>query len=179
MSLKSAAECLFWTTMFCAAGVAAFADYFGPLDQWISGMDDSVVALFATGAPHDRALQPDDFVYRLVVVFCIVVTSAWTWIGRRWITNWARDIVEAYRRRKPGSHPSRSLWERAYALSVLGASAVIYLLVFDSIPNRIGAAAPRASVFLVPLLSVFAFFFICRAMTYRHLANDPKQTTDS
>jgi hypothetical protein len=164
--LKNAAECLLWTTILYAAGLAAFADDFAPADHWLRAVDGVVAPLFFVREWTDQSL-----LYRHVLLVCILVTSGWIWIGRRWVPSWAGDILEKFRRHSSGTHPSRLVWERAYGLSVLGACAVIYLLVFDPTLSRITAVAPRSSVFIVPPLSMSAFLLICRALALRRLAS--------
>jgi hypothetical protein len=164
--LKNAAECLLWTTMLYAAGLAAFADDFAPAEQWLRAMDGVIAPLFFVRESTDQLL-----LYRHVLLVCLFVTSGWIWIGRRWVPSWAGDVLEIFRQRNPGTHPSRLVWERAHGLSMLGACAVVYLLVFDPTLSRITAVAPRSSVFIVPPLSVSAFLLICRALALRRLAS--------
>ena len=89
MPLKNAAECLLWTTMLYAAGLAAFADHIGPAGQWLRAMDGAVAPLLFIAEPTDQPSEPTALLYRHVLLVCVLVTSGWIWIGRHWVPGWA------------------------------------------------------------------------------------------
>ena len=169
MSLRSAAECLFLTTMLYATGVMTFGDCPG-LQQWIAATQAIVdTTLFFVHPLARGSLDPALALYRHVLLVTILLTGAWTWFGRRWLANWAEEVVEAYRLINCGAYPSRAWLAEAHGLSALGAFAAVYLLLFDPTLNSSWAPFYRAAAFLVPVLCVLAFALVSGAMVFRRL----------
>jgi hypothetical protein len=166
MSLRNAAECLLLATMLYAAGVVAFGEC-TVLQQWIGATQSIVDMALIFIQPLARgSLDP---LYRHVLVVTVLLTGAWIWIGRRWLADWAEEVVEAYRRLNAGAYPSSAWLDEAHGVSTLGAFGAVYLLLFDPTLNSAWAPFYRAAVFLVPLLCVMGFFLVCRAMVFHRL----------
>ena len=169
MSLRNAAECLLLTTMLYAAGLVAFGEC-AVLQQWIAATQFIVDTVLVFVQPVARGiLDPALALYRHVLLVTVVLTGAWIWIGRRWLADWAEEVVEAYRRINGGAYPSRAWLDEAHGVSTLGAFGAVYLLLFDPTLNNSWAPSYRAAVFLVPLLCVLGFFLVCRAMVFHRL----------
>jgi len=170
MSLWRAAECLLLTTMLYAAGLVAFGEC-AVLQQWIAATQSLVdtVLIFVDPRTRGNNLEPALALYRHVLFVSVLLTGAWTWIGRRWLASWAEEVVEAYRKINRGAYPPNDWLDEAHGVSTLGAFGAVYLLLFEPTLNSSWAPFYRAAVFLLPLLCVLVFFLVCSAMVFHRL----------
>jgi hypothetical protein len=169
MSLRSAAECLLLTTMLYASALAAFANESDVLRFWVGTTQAVVDTALLFVDPAARSPDPELAIYRHVLFVNLLITATWVCVGRRWLANWAEEVVATYRRTNCGAYPSRAWLDEAHGVSTLGAFCAVYLLLFDTTLNTSWAPFYRAVVFLVPLLCVVAFILVCRAMVFHRL----------
>jgi hypothetical protein len=159
--------------MLYAAGFTAFGKHVPALEQWIGAtrpIVDTALLFIHPGASRD--VEPGLLINRHVLLVTVVLTAGWISFGRRWLADWGEDFVAAYRQSHDGACPSRAWLEEAHGVSTLGAFGTVYLLLFDPTQNSWARSYP-AAVYVVPLLSVIAFYLICRAMVFHRLAEPP------
>jgi hypothetical protein len=118
--------------------------------------------------------------YQHILVFSLLIASAWLWMLRPHWDDWANELCPAAIWSARTFRQRQDLLRYCYHMMVLGALAAIFLLLF------LGAGSEAAKSWLVterwtylraPLLATACFAFVCHAIAIRRLLEETRHVS--
>ncbi len=167
----------------CATGYAAAilalggesADLLGILvNEWVLLANRFVrtVTFFLPEPPHTFGVLGLLDLYQHILVFSLLIASAWLWMLRPCWDSWANDLYPAAIGNARALPLRQNMLRYSYRMMVLGALAAIFLLLFlgaGSDATKSWLVTERWTYLRAPLLATACFAFVCYAIAIRRL----------
>jgi hypothetical protein len=178
MSLGNAIAWQFvWVTGYSAAVLALggeSADLLSLLvNEWVLLANRFVrtVILFLQEPPHTIGALGLLDLYQHILVFSLLIASAWLWMLRPYWDSWANELYPAAIWKSRTFRQQQDLLQYAYCMMVLGALAAIFLLLFLGAGSdaKSWLVTERWTYLRAPLLATACFAFVCHAIAIRRL----------
>ena len=128
------------------------------------------VTFFLPEPPHTIGVLGLLDLYQHILVFSLLIASAWLWMLRPQWDSWANELYPAAIWNARTFRQRQDLLQNSYCMMVLGALAAIFLLLFLGAGSDAGKSwlfTERWTYLRAPLLATACFAFVCHAIAIR------------